>query len=45
MGRKSINVSADVWEELMMLKIKLRVKKAEDVVKVLLEAWREREGR
>jgi len=45
MGRKSINVSADVWEELMMLKIKLRAKKAEDVVKVLLEAWREREGR
>jgi len=39
---KSINVTEETWEKLMLLKIKLRARSLDEVIKKLLEAYQKR---
>ena len=37
---KTLHVSDDVWVELMRLKLELRAKNVDEVLRRLLEAWK-----
>ena len=38
---KTLHVSEDVWVELMRLKLELRAKNVDEVLRRLLEAWKQ----
>jgi len=38
---KTLHVSEDVWVELMRLKLELRAKNIDEVLRRLLEAWKQ----